>query len=508
MSSPSSSDDESRPQPGADPQDAHEPDGDAHGHEHASEPDAGGHDHEHDHDQAHGDAHGHEHDHGGDGHDLSHEAEVEKAGARVSMRITVPADAVASHVDEVARIFRQRAKLQGFRRGKAPMEIVRQRFKDEIRDQVLDHLIPEHIGAEIRSRSLRPINNPVLEGVELAPGEPLEFRVSFDVAPEIQITGYKDLEATRTLALVTDEAVDKAIGGLRERAAKLESVDAGEGAQAGDYVRATIALFPRDGKGKKLAEEDRYVHVGQEKAVPGLNSQLEGLIVGATRELITELGDSYPNDLLAGKEVSCRLRVSEIKRRHLPAIDDELARDFGLTDLKELRAKAREDLARRLQEEADEDVARQLLDQVLAANPTDTPQSLVEARLDRSVQRAAQELARQGIDPRHSIDWSAFRAENRPHAERAVTEEILLDEIAAAEGLVVEDAEVLAEIESHQEGQPTGHGAALAQSMRKDGSFEGLRAAMRRRRALDFVRDHARIHGVDAAPDATSDSPA
>ena len=501
-----SADDKIRPQP------APEPDSGEHDHEHAETAGSAGDDRERPHDPAHAQGaepdHSHDHGRGDDGHDLRHEATVEKAGARVSMRITVPADAVASHVDEVARIFRQRAKLQGFRRGKAPMEIIRQRFKDEIREQVLDHLIPEHIGTEIRSRSLRPINNPVLEGVELAPGEPLEFRVSFDVAPEIEITGYKDLAATRTLSPVTDEAVDKAIGGLRERAAKLESVDADEGAQAGDYVRATIALFPRDGKGKKLAEEDRYVHVGQEKAVPSLNSQLEGLAVGATREFITELGDSYPNDLLAGKEVSCRLRVSEIKRRHLPAIDDELARDFGLADLEELRAKTREDLARHLEEEADEEVARQLLDQVLAANPTDTPQSLVEARLDRSVQRAAQELARQGIDPRHSIDWSAFRAENRPHAERAVIEEILLDEIAAAEGLVVEDAEVLAEIESHQEGQPKGHAAALAQSMRKDGSFEGLRAAMRRRRALDFVRDHARIHGVDAAPDATSDSPA
>ena len=442
------------------------------------------------------------------GHDHSnHETQFEQLGSRISMKFTVAAEEVARNVDEVAKAFRQRAKMQGFRRGKAPMSMVRQRFNEEIRDHVLEHMVPAHLGTELDARGLQPLCNPVLENVDFDPERPLVFSVHFDVQPEISMSGYKDLMATKSILRITDEAVDKAIDNLRERAAKLESVDGDEGAKQGDYVRTSIALFPRDGKGKKLAEEDRYVHLGEEQAIPGLNVQLEDLKVGDSREFLTELGEVYPNDLLAGKEVTCRAEVTEIKRRHLPAIDDDLARDLGLEDLAELREKTGEDFGRHMEEEAERDMERQLLDQVIEANNIDTPESLVEARLDQAVQRAAQELARQGIDPRTSMDWSRFRADNTADARRAVNEELLLDGIAAAESIEVGENEVVAEIESHEEGQPEGRVAALAQQMRKDGSFDGLRRAMVLRRALDFVKQHATIETVEEAPEAPHLSP-
>ncbi len=438
----------------------------------------------------------HDHDHS------NHETEFELVGSRINMKFTVTAEEVVKNVDEVAKVFRQRAKMQGFRRGKAPMSMVRQRFKEEIRDHVLEHMVPAHLRTELDVRGLQPLHNPVLENVDFDPERPLVFAVHFDVQPEISVSGYKDLEATKSIRQITDEAIDKAVDNLRERAAKLESVDDDEGAKQGDYVRTSIALFPRDGKGKKLAEEDRYVHLGEEQAIPGLNVQLEDLKVGDSREFLTELGEVYPNDLLAGKEVTCRAEVTEIKRRHLPAIDDDLARDLGLEDLAELREKTREDFGRHVEEEAERDMERQLLDQVIEANKIDTPESLVEARLDQAVQRAAQELAQQGIDPRTSMDWSRFRADNTADARRAVHEELLLDGIAETESIEVGEDEVVAEIESHQEDQPEGTVAALAQQMRKDGSFDGLRRAMVRRRALDFVKQHATIETVEEAPEA------
>ena len=453
------------------------------------------HDHEHDHHEGHG------HDH------ANHEMELERVGSRISMKFTVAAEEVAKNVDEVTKVFRQRAKMQGFRRGKAPMSMVRQRYKEEIRDHVLEHMVPAHLGTELDAHSLQPLHNPVLENVDFDPERPLAFAVHFDVMPEISVSGYKDLEATKSILPITDEALDKAIDNLRERAAKIESVDANEGARPGDYVRASIALFPSQGKGKKLAEEDRYVHLGEEQAIPGLNVQLENLEVGASREFVTELGEAYPHDLLAGKEVTCRAEVTEIKRRHLPAIDDDLARDLGLESLDELREKTREDFGRHVEEEAERGVERRLLDQVIDANSIDTPASMVEARLDQAVQRAAQELAQQGIDPRTSMDWSRFRADNTADARRAVSEELLLDGIAAAENIEVAEDDVVAEIESHQEGQAEGGVAILAQQMRKDGSFEGLRRAMVRRRALDFVKQHATIETVEEAPETPDLSP-
>tara|TARA_B100001245_G_scaffold122346_1_gene89998 strand:- start:221 stop:1492 length:1272 start_codon:yes stop_codon:yes gene_type:complete len=421
------------------------------------------------------------------------------------MKIMISAEEASSNIDEVSKIFQERAKMQGFRRGKAPINMIRQRYRDEIRENVLDQLIPLHVGNEIKARGLKPIHNPMLEDVNFEPGHPLTFTAKFDVQPEVEIAGYKNLAASKTIRLVEDKAVDSAVSNMREQAAKLESVEDG-GILAGDYAIVKIALFPRDGKGKKLAEEERFVHVGEERSIPSLNTQLEELKKGDTRKFVTKLGESYPNDLLADKEVTCRVEVQEIKRRHLPTVDNDLARDLGFADLSELREKTKENYAAHLEEDAQRDVARQLMDQVIAANPVDPPESLVEARLDHSMQRAAEDLARQGVDPGHSVDWAAYRAENEPHAKRAVTEEILFDAIVNAEGIEIEDAEVLVEIENHQEGQPEGTAASVAQRMRQDGSFDGLRLAMLRRRALDLVKSHATIETVEAGPESTTEN--
>lgn len=450
------------------------------------------------HDDGHEHAHeGHEQAHGGG---VEHEASVEQQGARVSMTITVPVETVSQTVDEVTAIFRRRAKMQGFRRGKAPLPMIRQSFAEEIRENVLEQMLPRHIGHEIKARDLKPIQNPVLDDVDFEPGAPLRIKVHFDVEAALEVTGYTDLAATKAVRPVSEEAVEKAVANLREQAAELESIDDGA-IELGDYVVAKIELFPRDGKGKKLAEEERFVHVGEERSIPALNAQLEGQTIGSEREFVTELGESFPNDLLAGKEVTCRITVREIKRRRLPAIDDDMARDLGFADLEELRAKTRENYAAHMEDEAQREVARQLMDRVIEVNPVDVPESLVEARLDHSMKRAADDLARQGVDPSNSVDWASYRAENRPMAERAVREEMLLDGIADAEDLSVDDGAVIAEIEEHQEGQPPGSAARVARQMRQDGSFEGLRRAMLRRRALDFVKRHATIETVEARPD-------
>ncbi|SVD52702.1 uncharacterized protein METZ01_LOCUS405556, partial [marine metagenome] len=248
------------------------------------------HDHDHDHD------HDHEHDH--EHPSVEHEAEVDQVGSRITMKIMISAEEASSNIDEVSKIFRERAKMQGFRRGKAPINMIRQRYRDEIRENVLDQLIPLHIGNEIKARGLKPIHNPMLEDVNFEPGQPLTFTAKFDVQPEVEVAGYKNLTASKTVRLVQDKAVDSAVSNMREQAAKLESVEDG-GILAGDYAIVKIALFPRDGKGKKLAEEERFVHVGEERSIPSLNTQLEELKKGDTRKFVTKLGESYPNDLLA-----------------------------------------------------------------------------------------------------------------------------------------------------------------------------------------------------------------
>ena len=426
---------------------------------------------------------------------IDHEAEHSQDGVRHTLRLVVAADLMRRRLEVAAQAFREHARLAGFRRGKAPLSMVTQQFGNQIRQRVLDETIPEFVRSELQARDLHPLDSPALGDVEFSPGEPLTFTVSFDTAPEVVVAD-AELTATRQRPELSDEMVDEALANLRDRAASLAPASVGEVISAGMFARCDIALFAKDGKGRKLLDENRYVRVGEEGAIPGLNAQLEGLAVGDERTFVTELADAYPNSLLAGKEVRCRVQVSEIKRRQLPTIDDDFAKDLGFDDLAALRAKAGSDLTRSMEEKAERAVEQQLLEQLRTKNPVDVPESLTERRLDEMSQRFASDIAQQGVDPREAIDWAEFRAENRQRASDGIAEEMLLDRIADDEQIVVDDEAVTGEIRSQLAQSEGGNERSLpsvVQQMRKEGAYEGLRLTMRRRLALDHLQDRATI---------------
>lgn len=427
--------------------------------------------------------------------ELGHEATHTREGVRHTLQIVVPTEAMEERVGNVAQAFRAHARLQGFRKGKAPLSMVRRQYRDEIRQRVLDDTLPEFLGLELEARKLSPLGSPELTGVEFEPGGPLTFSVQFDTAPEVTV-GALDFKTTRPKVEVTDEMVTEALGELRERFAGLEP--AADDARAAEdlYARCEIALLPRDGKGKRLAEENRFVHVGHEQALPGLNEELPGMAVGESKEFVTTVAAGYPNDLVAGKEVLCRLKLEELKARKLPEIDDDFAADLGADDLATLRDRVREDISADLERRAERKVETDLLEQLRLANPVEVPASLAEKRLDEMVRRLAQDLAQQGIDPRGALDWNRFREENRSGAEASLAEEMLLDKIAEDHGVEVDDETVQAEITRQWEAREGGKSRPLAsviQQMRKDGSFDGLRLSMQRRSALDHLKAHATI---------------
>lgn len=427
--------------------------------------------------------------------DPGHQATHSHEGVSHTLEIVVPADTMSTRLDMVAQAFRGQARLPGFRQGKAPLSMIRQKFGDEIRKRVLDDTIPEFLGKELDARELRPVDSPELQELDFELGGDLTFSVRFDTAPEVSISADTELALVRPAVEVTDKMVDESLAELRDQAARLVPAEEDE-VSAGMFARCDIALLPKDGKGKKLAEESRFVAVGEEKAIPGLNDQLPGMNIGEEREFVTQLAEGYPNDLLAGKEVRCRVRVEELKQRHLPALDDDLAKDLGIEDLQALRAEVRADLQRQLEARAERRVEDQLLEQLRGANPVDVPRSLVERRLEEMVRRFANDLARQGVDPREAIDWRAFRTEQRPAAVDSLADEMLLDRVAADAGIEVDEQAVQAEIRRQVENRDGGNSrpvASVVQQMRKDGSFERLRLTLQRRSALEHLKARATI---------------
>jgi len=424
----------------------------------------------------------------------ANEVEHSQDGVRHTLRIVVPAADMTERVDAATKAYRTNAKMPGFRPGKAPLSMVRQQYGKDIRKHVLDHMLPEVLSGELEARELHPLDSPELADVQFEPGTDLDFTVRFDTAPNVEISN-TELTASRPAVEVTDEMIDEALGQLRDRGGRL--VTAGDDPAAEDmFARCEIALLPTDGKGKKLAEEDRFVRVGHESAIPGLNDELPGMREGEEREFLTTLGEQYPNAILAGKEVLCRIVLAELKVRQLPDVDDDFAKDLGEEDLEALRGRVAEDIKGNLDNNADRAVQDQLLESLRLANPVDVPESLIERRLDEMSRRFANDLAQQGIDPRQALDWEAFRKEQRGTAANSIAEEMLLDRHAKDQEIEVEDDAVEEEIRRQVEQSEGGNErpvASLIQQMRKEGSFDGLRITLRRRLALDHLRDHATI---------------
>lgn len=432
-----------------------------------------------------------------------HTATHSQQGVRHHLAIVVSPETMTSRIDRVAGLFRDRARIAGFRRGKAPLRMVRKQFADDIRQRVLDDAIPEHLARELSSRGLTPLGTPALAGVEFESGGPLSFTVVFDTAPEITL-GKLDFALKRQQPAVTDAMVDEALEELRQRFARLVPAPEGEPVTAGQFARCELTLLSREGKGKRLAEENRFVRVGEERAFPALNETLVGMHVGEERDVLVQVAAGYQNALIAGKELNCRVRVDEVKARQLPALDDDFARDLGLEDHAALLARTREDLDAGLQQQADRRVDSELLAAFRQANPVEVPESLLERRLDEIVRRFAHDLAHQGIDPRQGIDWGAFRAEQHTAAVESLAEEMLLDAFAREQGVAVDDETVVAEIRSQWERSEGGKSRPLpsiVQQMRKEGAFENLRLTMARRSALERLRARASIEpdGGDGA---------
>lgn len=455
------------------------------------------HEHSHDHDHHDGHDHGHDHDHGYTANHTQH-------GVRHVLEFVVSPESMSARVDAVAALFRDRARVAGFRRGKAPLAMVRKQFADDIRQRVLDDAIPETLSHELGHLGLQPLDTPQLDRVEFDSGGPLSFAVSFDTVPEISL-GKLDFAVERQQPGVTDEMVQEAMQDLQQRFARLVPVAPGEAVAAGQFARCELSLLSRDGKGRRLAEENRFVRVGEERSLPALNEALVGMQVGQEKEVAVTVAEGHPNALVAGKELTCRVRVDELKERTLPNLDDDFARDLGLESLEDLRSRTRQDLDANLQQQADRRVETDLLAAFREANPVEVPESLLERRLDEMVRRFAQDLAQQGIDPRNAVDWGAFRRDQQTAAAHGLAEEMLLDALARDEGIELDDDAVVAEIRSHWERSEGGKSrplASIVQQMRKEGAFENLRLTMRRRSALERLKARASI-GSDGGDDAS-----
>lgn len=406
--------------------------------------------------------------------------------------IEIPLEVVQRESENVTAQYARQARLPGFRPGHAPPSLVRRRFREKIRSEVVQSLLPKFFQNVVKDQKLSVVGRPHFEELKFEEDQPLTCKATFEVYPEIELKNYKGLQVEEEPGTVTEAEIDEALEELRERAATFEVVS-DRPAEDDDYVIVSYqGRDLKDPRADPIEVRDGVAHLGGQGTVAAFTENLRGSKAGEEREFDVSYRDDYPQKSLAGKIMSYHVEVQSIKKKVLPAIDDELAKTLSeFTSLQELRGKLRGDLEKRRQRQVENAAKRKLIEELLKTHEFPVPEALVEVQLDRKVENTVTQLMARGIDSRSTeIDWRKAREEMRPEAEKEVRAFMILEKIAEAEKIEVSEGEVDEVIrEVAQEGRETA--AALKTRLTREGGLDKLQSSRRNQKALDFIYRNA-----------------
>ena len=415
---------------------------------------------------------------------------------RRDLTIEVPTEVVDEAIGHAAAKLGRSARIPGFRPGTVPPTVIRQRFKPQIMQDVAEHLVAKAVGDALVEKGVEPIATPDIKDLILEEGKPLTFTATFDVVPSFDPGDLSTIEATEPAATVAEDAVNQSLERLRERNARYEAVESGI-VEAGHSVVVSLERQGTDKDGKK-GDLDKHetvnIELGSPSNPPGFDDQMLGVTPGTSKAFTITYPTDYAIPELAGGTVDYTVTLKEIKKRVVPALDDELAKDLGEFDsLEALRAHVRHDLEHEAQHASERQLRQEVMKQLASRVPFPVPGSLVEREIDRRLEDFARRLMEQRIDPRQAnIDWNAFRDGQRVPATEAVASAIVLDEIAKRDTIDVTDEDIEGELQRYAE--QTGHSVASVKArLQKDGELGRLAAGLRREKTVKHVLSQAKI---------------
>lgn len=425
---------------------------------------------------------------------------VDVSETKKNLVIEIPPEDVDGEIERVARDYGRAARIPGFRPGKVPLKVVKQRFREQILHEVAHELVPRAVDEALREHGVEPISTPDvdLHHLDVKEGQPLKFTAAVETVPPIDPGDYAEIQLRRQAATVEPAAVDEALERLRQRAARYEPVE-GRGVEAGDTVSVDLErrAIENGTPGPTEKHEGVSVEIGAAVNPPGFDEALTGLNVGDEKTFRVQYPADHEIKELAGTELEYSVTVRAIRRRVVPPLDDDLAKEVSETDTLE---KLREQLQEQLAKQAARDAERQLRQDLLKAIGTRVTFEVPEVLVDREMSRRTEEFVRnlfdQGVDPRKAgIDWEAFRESQREAALDAVKATLVLDEVARREHLAVSDEDLDREVSGFAE--RTGRTpAAVRAQLEKEQELERVRAGMRRERTIEFLLSRATIAGA------------
>ena len=441
-----------------------------------------------------------EHDHAEAAHDHQHGPVLNPDCTR-ELVIDVPADDVAAAWRKVAANYRKYAKIPGFRAGKVPESVIRRRFAAEIRKEVIDTLLPERFNKAVNEQNLRPVGQPKVTELTLEDEAPLHAKAVFEILPAFSIDGYKDVKVDKPSVEITEEEFQHELVHLRDSRATIEPVEEDRALQDGDWAEISYkgqiqpappddpattapeaAAEPQPVEAQPISGENTLVEIGGKDTVEAFTNSLRGVKPGQELKVEVIYPADYSETKLAGKTVAYDVEVKAIKKRILPELNDDFAKELGhYENYAALEASVREYIASRKRRSVESETKDRLFAAMTERFTFPVPESLVQDQIDTRLERGLRALAAQGMQPEQmrKLDFTRLRAAQRDSALAEVKTNVLLDRIAGEENITVSDEELDRELQivSLQSREPLD---ALKVRLTKDGGLDRIREQLRR----------------------------
>ena len=444
-------------------------------------------DHDHNHE---GHSHDHEsHNHDHEGHEHSHGPVLNPDCTR-ELVLDIPVEEVSKAYRTVTGNYRKYAKIPGFRAGKVPESVVKRRYATEIKKEVIDGLLPERFNKAVAELGVRPVGQPQVTELTVEDGAPLHVKAVFEFVPAFSIEGYETVTVPKPAVEITDEEFQAELAQLRESRATVEPVEEDRPLADGDWAQITYkGVVEGEDEGAPIAGEDTLVEIGGKDTVEAFSTALRGAKSG--QELKAEV--IYPSDYaeakLAGKTVAYDVEVKAIKKRTLPDLDDEFAKELGAYEsFADLEERIKEHLASRKRRSVEAETKDRLFAALTEKYPFPVPESLVQEQIDARLERGLRALAAQGMDTEQmrKLDFGRLRAAQRDSATAEVKTFILLDRISQAENITVSDEELDQELQlaALQSREPLD---TLKVRLTEDGGLARIREQLRREKTASVL---------------------
>jgi len=422
--------------------------------------------------------------------DVPQNEAVKQSATRREIAVEIPAAEVTRETESQIRRYQKSARLPGFRAGHVPASIIKQRFGDGLKNDVVEALVPRYFRKEAEKQGLIPVSQPQVTDLHIHDGEPLKFKATFEVLPEIKVEGYKELRADHPEIVVKDEEVEAALENVREQHATFTSVE-GRPLAEGDFAQASMDGKPKDSTDatQPIHMDEVLIEIGGKNTVAEFTENLRGANAGDEKEFDVVYPEDTNDKRLAGKTFVYTVKIGAIKQKALPELNDDFAKELGeFTSLEQVRKQIRENMQAERKHEAEHAAKDKLVADLVKRNDFEVPEALVDRQIDVRLERGLRALAAQGMkmEDMKKMDLPRLRAGQREQAVQDVKSSLLLERVAELENIVAGEDEVNREVESlAQQSKQTSE--AVRARLTQEGGLDRIRNRIRSEKTLDFL---------------------